>query len=405
MRKFIILSIVFLGCDDRPKRIGDLPPNPPGPSDPNDPSDPSSPCALGLTGEPGPATGGVVALAAGDAHTCALFGSGAVWCWGDNRLGSVGDGTDGNKRATPAGARGLTDAVDIAIGRERSCALRADGVAACWGMIGPYGFDLLNPVSSDVPKCMIGMSDGTAISGKAYHYCAVLESGGAACWGQNDDGELADLSDGWSRTPLVVSGLSNVIAASAGGDHSCALAGGEVYCWGDNSHGQLGAGISNEGATPVPQRVAGLTDAIDVASGEHHACALRQGGRVACWGTGDRGQLGVEVERSSVPVDVPGLVGAVELAVGYDHNCVRFGDGRMSCWGRGDRLELGPAVSDQTYAPVEIGGLPPIEHMALGEDHTCVVAGGGVYCFGDNEAGQLGDGSLFSRPEPAPVMF
>ncbi len=390
-----------LACSERPKTIGTLPP---GMNDPNDPGE-SGPCYLGLTGEPGAASGGVVKLAAGDRHTCALFASGAVECWGDNRLGSVGDGTRDNKRATPVGVRGLDDAIDIAIGTERSCALRAGGVAACWGMIGPYGFDLLDPVSSDVPKCMHGMSDGVAITGGHYHYCAVLASQQVVCWGENNNGELAELSEDWRRTPVLIPGITGAEKVATGSDHSCALTGGRILCWGSNASGQLGAGLSQRGSTPEPQTVLGIEDAVDVVAGESYGCALRSGGRVSCWGSNYVGQLGAEVEDlSDAPVDVDGLPEIVELAAGDIHACARTADHRLFCWGSASDGRIGPDITSQTTTPVEVDA-GSVEHVVAGGAHTCVLSAGAVLCFGNNDAGQLGDGSLFSRAEPGPVTF
>ena len=262
-------------------------------------------CAASLSNAAPTATGGVVAIAAGDQHACAVFGSGAVYCWGDNRLGQIGDGTDDNDRAQPVAARGISDAVDVALGVERSCAIGDAGHAICWGMLSHYGFDLLDPVSSDAPVCRNNMSDGAIVSGGSHHYCAVRDTGAVSCWGQNENGELGQLGEEWIRHPTPVPGLANAIDTAVGRDHSCALTNaGTVLCWGNNEYGQLGADLPMDGATPEPQLVVGITDATAIAAGEDHACAVRADGSVWCWGNGS-GLAGL-TDPSPVPIAIAG---------------------------------------------------------------------------------------------------
>lgn len=74
-----------------------------------------------------------VAVATGRLHTCALVGDGTARCWGDNSAGQLGNGTIGGSSSVPGTVTGLTDASDITVGDNQSCALLGDGTARCWG--------------------------------------------------------------------------------------------------------------------------------------------------------------------------------------------------------------------------------------------------------------------------------
>ena len=132
----------------------------------------------------------------------------------------------------------------------------------------------------------------TQISAGVSHTCALTTVGAVKCWGLNDQGQLGDNSTTSRLTAVEVSALSNgVVALAAGISHTCALTtAGGVKCWGLNSSGQLGDGITAQRSTHVD--VSGLgAGAVIVASG-YHTCAITTAGRAKCWGRNDRGQLG-----------------------------------------------------------------------------------------------------------------
>src|SRR5690606_3078985 len=126
--------------------------------------------------------------------------------------------------------------------------------------------------------------------------------------------------------------------------HSCAVRStGEVACWGLNEDGQLGNGASGEGifeATPVG--VVGLVDAVSVAAGNFHTCALRATGEVACWGAGRLGELGSPDALGAVePLPITSLTDVVEISAGYTHTCARRASGEVACWGLNRYGQLG----------------------------------------------------------------
>lgn len=124
------------------------------------------------------------------------------------------------------------------------------------------------------------------------HSLAVRGDGTVWAWGFNTSGQLGDGTYTLRRTPGQVSGPSGVIALAAGPAHSLAVSGdGTVWSWGDNWRGQLGDGkVSVPRATPL--QVAGLSNVLSVAAGEHHSLAVRDDGTVWAWGDNRSGQLG-----------------------------------------------------------------------------------------------------------------
>jgi cysteine-rich repeat protein len=352
---------------------------------------------------------GVIAIAAGGSHSCAILASGILHCWGENNVGQLGRGFT-ITRTTPVYVPGLSaGATALTAGPGHSCAVLATGGAVCWGS-GYLGDGSTR--HSDAPIEVSGLSPGViALAAGSFHTCALLETGGVQCWGANWYGQLGDGSTTDRTTPVDVAGLSSgVTAIAAGEDHTCAIMGtGGMKCWGDNAFGKLGDGSTTDRTTPVD--VAGLSSGVTAAAaGLEHTCALLDTGGAQCWGQNYEGQLGNGTTSSystTSPVDVLGLTnGATAISAGYYHTCCLLGTGGAQCWGSNGNGQLGDGRATLfSTTPVDVSGLSSgATGIAVGSYFSCALTGtGGVKCWGDNEYGQIGDGSTTRRNAPVDV--
>ncbi len=190
----------------------------------------SSP-AQAVNGAPGdPALSGATQVSVGVNHTCAVA-SGALYCWGVNAYGQLGDGTLVN-RLVPTKVAGLSASV-------------------------------------------------TQVAAGDSHTCAALSTGAVKCWGFNLKGQLGNGTTVDSATPVTVTGLSSATQVEAGMYFSCAVDGGKARCWGTNYGGQLGDGTTTDRHSPTAG-AGGFTTVTRIATGEAHTCAvadMRRGGR------------------------------------------------------------------------------------------------------------------------------
>jgi len=233
-------------------------------------------------------------IASGNAHSCVLRRSGQASCWGGNDQGQVGDGSAAGNRAFPSTVTGMTvitDLIALDAGNNHTCALRDNGGVVCWGAgtLGQLGQGQNMGAIQSVP--VMGLADAVHVSAGGNHSCAVRQSGVVVCWGSNTAGQLGDGSTTNRNVPTAVMGITDGARVSCGNQHTCiARRTGAVVCFGANTTGQLGDGSTTDRPAPTP--VMGVNNVVGVAAGGDFTCALRGDGSVACWGGNGNGQLG-----------------------------------------------------------------------------------------------------------------
>ncbi|MBI5607326.1 MAG: hypothetical protein HY902_00430, partial [Deltaproteobacteria bacterium] len=381
---------------------------------------------------------GVKQLALGDAHACALLGDGTIQCWGNHNYGQLGDGTAASPtgRSSPVKVSGITNAVAVTTGRWHTCALLADGTGKCWGhnVYGQLGDGTYT--ARNVPTPVQNLTEAAGI-GAGYDFtCALFASGSVQCWGDNLFGQLGDGTTVSHNTPSPVSNLTGAasLTVSALGKFACVVEKGDtMQCWGLNANGQLGTNTSSP--TKVPAPVVGLTNVKRVGAGNVHSCAALADGTVKCWGYNYYGQLGDGTTTSHpTPTAVPNLTRVIDVAGGQYHTCALHADGSVQCWGDNPSGALGNETVADSLVPVSAVNVPcgnvgtPVTcsgcvpttcaaqkatsgtiadgcggtllcgvdagKLATGTAFTCALPGdGSVRCWGQNDKGQLGDGT------------
>lgn len=201
--------------------------------------------------------------------------------------------------------------------------------------------------------------------------------------------------------------LANAVRIAGGNSHSCALTKtGGVLCWGGNESGQLGNGTIAASfiAASVPSLTSGV---LAIAAGGDHNCVLTNAGGVKCWGANSRGQLGIGAQvDSAVPVDVPGLTSNVmAISAGDASTCALTGGGAVKCWGANDRGQVGDGTKAMAVTPTDVAGMGSGSiAIATGGGHACaLIADGGAKCWGRNDRGQLGNGRFADSSTPVDV--
>jgi alpha-tubulin suppressor-like RCC1 family protein len=337
-------------------------------------------------------------------QSCAVV-NGSQYCWGSNTEGQLGNGTIA-KSNNPIAVSSMSALVSsISAGERSACSLK-NGSAYCWGSNenGNLGDNSL--ISSDTPVQVVGLSTGVSdISSSDTHACAVV-NGAAKCWGSNNNGALGNgTSGGYVMSPVQVNGLTaGVVQVVTGKEFSCALINdGTVKCWGVNTFGQLGNASNTSANTPVPvNSLTGVT-AISTSNYSGHVCSVNGSGNVYCWGNNSNGQLGVgNTIHSNTPVFVSGVSGATKVSVSNAHTCAVSNSGSAYCWGYNAFGQLGNSTNTNSSTPVTVSTLSVgVLSISAGYYYSCaVMTSGALKCWGRNDSGQLGNATFADTNSP-----
>jgi len=368
----------------------------------------SGPLASTCVGASGTNGDGIVDIALGADHACARNADGAVACWGSNVNGALGDGTT-HGRTAPVAVDGLDPVTALAAGELHTCAVAA-GIVWCWGggdngQLGDgKGRDRNSPAPIAGLTAEPELSQVVDVAAGDVHSCALTSAGTVYCWGKNTHGQLG-LGDPDVRTSPVRVDLSDVVSLAANGADTCAVTSDHTaYCWGKDQYGQLGLGDTEDRLSPT--RMPWLDDTTFDIGGDH-ICAIDAAGAVRCAGRNDHGQLGDGgTHQQSLPVQVKGMPSSVELAAGDRFTCGRTFDD-VRCWGRDDDGELGDGPGQdrsKPQGPVALGARAA--RIDAGKRHACALTiDGAVWCWGADDLGQRGDGDGSANAPVSQVAF
>lgn len=343
----------------------------------------------------------------------------SVQAWGSNEFGQIGDGTT-TSRSTPLSVA-LPDGVRpvaLSAGFYQSFVVGDDGVVYAWGRndIGEIGdgttTDRSAPVAVHVP------GGAVVVAGGGDHALAITAAGGVMAWGDNFAGKLGIGSSDAQRndpTPVTLPGGIGAVAVAAGGNHSLAIGtDGRLYAWGGNGGGQVGDGTTTNRSVPTAVLLpAGVTaTAIAASPGSNHSLAIGSDGKVYAWGDNQLHELGdgtsVPFRSTPVALTLPGGAMPLRIAAGADISFAYASDGHLYGWGDNLAGELGDGTF--TSRPTPTASLWPVgtalADLSAGAYHVVALAvTGQVYGWGQNDHSQVGDGTTSNRSTPTPVAL
>jgi uncharacterized repeat protein (TIGR01451 family) len=358
------------------------------------------------------AAGAATAIAGGNLHTLAVVG-GAVCAWGTNLNGELGDGTT-TQRNSPVATSTLTSGITaVSAGNVFSLALKSDNTVWAWGgnAFGQLGDTTLTQRMTPVQAS--GVTGAVEVAAGSNFSVAHTSGDSLLTWGSEGQGQLGDGISDIRPVPIPIAGLSGVTQASAGNGHTLALlTGGTVMGLGNNSSGQLGNNSTTRALTPVT--VSGLSNITAVSAGNAHSLALRNDGTVWAWGFNSNGQLGNNTTtQEQVPVQVVGVgnvgflssIAAISASGSNNHSLAVSNTGVVYAWGLNNNGQLGDGTTTQRLAPVVVSGLSGIfTAVSAGNNHSLALRNDGtVWAWGNNNSGQIGDGTFTQHLLPVQV--
>ena len=342
-------------------------------------------------------------------HVCGVqTSSQRIYCWGERMSGAYGDNAEQLSRSVPvAPAAGLTTA-GLVLGVNTTCALTS-GQAKCWG--GSSFGQIGDNTSIDRIKPTVvqqGATSFTALSAGGNFNCGLAATSQKAfCWGQNSSGQLGDTTTGTRLVPTAVSqGATTFTQLATGRATACGLtSGGQTYCWGSSSNGQVGDNNTTNRTAPVTVSQGGAVYSA-IVGGSSHMCGLSSG-QAWCWGLNSSGQLGNNstTDQSSPVAVQQGGATYVSLTAGGKSTCGLTSGGQAYCWGSNLYGQLGDSSTVDKLVPVAVqqGGVL-YSAIVQGQNHTCASGTNGqTYCWGDNAWGQVGDNTLTQRAVPTAI--
>ena len=366
----------------------------------------SSAAILTVTATPPPPTGSAT-ISAGDDYTLAVTVAGAVYSWGSDGSAQLGNGAMNGDRPTPEAIASLTGVRSASAGEGHGIAVLADGSAWAWGYGGYIDCTAGAVHSSPV---QIAASGIVAASAGASHSLLLRADGVVLSIGCNFEGELGRAGTVPPQSPAAaVPGLPTIVAVAAGSGYSLALdSAGFVWAWGKAG---VRADTSAFGDAPraTPMQVQGINSVVAIAAGSDHALALRSNGLLAAWGRNDSGELGDGTTTfRGFPASTLLTSGITAIAAGEGSSLAVRSGGAVLSWGRNSYGQLGTGSTSPFFRPTPevVAGIVGAVAVAMGQGRVHAMAlrsDGTVWSWGNNGAGQLGDGSTFDRFTPGPV--
>ena len=303
------------------------------------------------------------------------------------------------------------------------CALKSDDTLWCWGENANGGVGNNSTTDVSVPVQVHSGVSSLGDGGAHQSICALMNDATVDCWGDNASGQVGDgtTTDKLVPTTIAITNVSKIVSTGDWGGRGsrCALkTDNTIFCWGDNDYGQLGVGDTTDrlGPTQVP----GITTATDITMGggmRASAYAVLADDTVRAWGHNNQGQLGNgNTTNQSSPVQVLDLADVSKVVIGgsayngtYGYSeptaCALTTAGALHCWGNNEEGQVGDGTTTDRSIPVPVEGIATVSDISAygssNDHHFCALTTDGrLACWGDNGEGQLGQGDVIDRYTP-----
>ena len=387
--------------------------------DAESPTAPTSPPALAAT-----ATAALAfnQLSAGQDYTCGVTTDNRAYCWGNNELGQLGNGTSTGPETcsvvsipcstTPVAVTGGLRFRQISADVFTTCGVTTDYRAYCWGAneLGELGDG--STTNRLTPVLVAGGHRFRQVETTFQHTCGVSYPDNLAyCWGWNADGQLGTGTNTGPQTgnfgpysdrPVAVARALPFRQVTTGYYHTCGVTTDDrAFCWGLNRYGQIGDS-STAFRRLMPSRVGRTLAWRQIDAGAYHTCAVTTDHLAFCWGNGRQGQVGNgKAYLSFWPKAVAGGLSFERVTAAYSHTCGETTLNRAYCWGG---IFLSDGTTTQALTPVAVPGGLFFSQVSAGFGHNCGRTPAAVaYCWGAGFDGELGNGTTAISPTPVPV--
>ena len=344
---------------------------------------------------------GVVRVAGDDTTFYAVTDDGQAWKFG----GAVAE-----KITLP----GSVAAADVAAGRGQVAWVSAAGAMFMQGdnTFGQLGISIVSGVTTALSQVQ-NISNARAVAASRYHTVASTTAGKSFAWGYNAFGELGSGARQYVSEPLHAIDLGSYALVSPGRKHTLGLASvspstgaGALYAWGSNENGQAGASLFLTSTIATPGRVLSGTQFIDASAGNAHSAAVAEDGSVYTFGSNAQGQLGSGTFGGQAqPAKISGVSAVRAIAAGARSTHALTADGQIYSWGNNSSAQLGTGTADSSASPVRTLAPGSARYTAVVAAATHVAAlasDGGLWVWGGNRFGQLGNGNIAVASDGTP---
>ena len=354
-----------------------------------------------------------VKISASVNHACGVLNNGKIYCWGQNGNGQLGDGTT-NAAVIPVAVTGNDFWIDVAAGWNHTCGIKSDGKLLCWGE--RYGGKIGSGAGTGDQLTPVEVTGGgiwTQVSAGEDTSCGIKSNGRAYCWGARDYGRIGDggATTGAQLTPILVAGGGTWKKISTDQTHTCGLKmDNSAWCWGSGEYRKTGRPTNPTTDTNTPINIFGGANSwLDIDAGNGHTCGIRSDGSARCWGLNDEGQLGIGSTTNSGANASPEVTGGgiwLKIDAGYKQSCAIRNDGTLSCWGQNQEGEVGDGTQLRRTSPVAVSGGGTWKQVSGGNYYTCGIRENGTrHCWGVNDpTALLGDGITAYAEQPVEIV-